>query len=72
MLQLLHLLGQKAQVTFGYEAGWVPESFWMLRRKEKGCTTGNRTRTIQSIVIPILLSQLLINIERKIKISITA
>jgi hypothetical protein len=41
--------GKESPVPIGYEAGWAPESVWMLWRGEKSLApVGNRTRIPQA------------------------
>jgi hypothetical protein len=40
---------KESPVPIGQEAGWDPESVWMLRRREKFCTARNHTRAVQPV-----------------------
>jgi hypothetical protein len=46
---------KEPSVLIGQEAGWVPESIWW--GKENSCIAGNRTRAVQPVAIPTLLSR---------------
>jgi hypothetical protein len=40
-----------APIPIGYEAGWAPDWVWMLRRKEKSCSAGDRTLAMSSQLV---------------------
>jgi hypothetical protein len=44
-------LGKEPLISIGLEAGWTQELLWTLWRREKSCTVGNGTPTIQPIAI---------------------